>query len=391
MLRRCPNCRNGLTAERTPHGIAYVCRHCRGRAMALPVLRNAGADRETLKRLWFEARSGSNRLSVRPCPHCNRPMTLVYAPTGKEPVPLDVCPRCQIVWFDPSEYEALPRSAAEARPRQIQPSAGTVEAQKILRRRAASDDVGYTPDQAWKWLVAVLGMPVECNEPERRKLPVLTWMIAGICALTLALTYARLSAATTQWGFIPAEWNRHGGLTLLTSFFLHGGILHFLSNVYFLIVFGDNVEEHLGLLFYLPLLFGAHLAGVALHGAMDPNDTTPLVGASAGIGGVIACYAVLYPKVRLGFLFWWYRFFSRWLLVPAWGALILYMLLQIFGAAMQINGFSRVSYLGHIGGLTVGVAVGAAARTLRNKRVPSFLRTESADAYRSSREHVYRK
>ena len=164
-----------------------------------------------------------------------------------------------------------------------------------------------------------------------------------------------------------------------------------LSNAYFLLVFGDNVEEHLGPVFYLPLLLGAHLAGLALHAAGNPGDATPLVGASAGIAGVIACYAVLYPKARLGFLFWWYGFFTRWLLMPAWGALILYILVQIFGAAMQIRGFSRVSYLGHLGGLAFGVGAGVVARAIRERRTPSFVRKKPADSYRDSREHVYQK
>jgi membrane associated rhomboid family serine protease len=160
------------------------------------------------------------------------------------------------------------------------------------------------PDESWKWLPAMFGMPVELDGPPIQHRPWLTWGIALACVLAtipvllnptppwsvagLPTPLWRAAGPTLEWGFIPGQWTRHGGLTLITSFFLHGGVFHLLSNMYFLVVFGDHVEDNLGRKRYLLLLAGSHLAGMLLHGTMDPRSDVPLVGASAGISGVLA-------------------------------------------------------------------------------------------------------
>jgi membrane associated rhomboid family serine protease len=176
---------------------------------------------------------------------------------------------------------------------------------------------------------------------------------------------------TFDWGFIPAQWARQGGLTLISSFFLHAGLFHLLLNMYFLIVFGDRVEDNLGRMRYALLLAGSHLAGLVLHGALDPRSGVPLVGASAGISGVLAYSAITFPNVRLGFL-WRFDLRFRWIRIPAWRALILFVLLQLGIAWLQVKGFGSVSALGHLGGLAVGIAA-AVAVYLYHTRARSLL------------------
>jgi membrane associated rhomboid family serine protease len=125
------------------------------------------------------------------------------------------------------------------------------------------------------------------------------------------------------------------------------------SNLYFFVVFGASVEDRLGKLWFLALLVAAHLAGVSLHMAADPGGAEPIVGASAGISGVIACYAVAFPQAKLGFFF-----LVRFIAVRAIWALVLFIVLQMFGAMEQLKGYSQVSYLAHLGGLAVGVVAG---------------------------------
>jgi membrane associated rhomboid family serine protease len=96
-----------------------------------------------------------------------------------------------------------------------------------------------------------------------------------------------------------------GAVTLVTYQFLHAGWLHLLSNMAFLWVFGDNVEDAMGhlrfLAFYLLCGVGAALA----HGMIDPQSTIPLVGASGSVAGVIAAYLMLHPKVKVWVLVLW--------------------------------------------------------------------------------------
>jgi membrane associated rhomboid family serine protease len=176
----------------------------------------------------------------------------------------------------------------------------------------------------------------------------------------LSLTSQNILAQKIQeWGFIPNQWARHNGMTLGSSFFLHAGWFHLLSNLYFLVIFGDNVEDHLGKLRFLLLLAGAHLAGSFLHAAFDPRGEVPCVGASAGISGVIAYYALLFPRARIGFFFW---LLLRWLRVRAVWAFVAFLAVQLLGTWRQIGGASNVSYLAHLGGLAVGMVAAMLVR-----------------------------
>jgi membrane associated rhomboid family serine protease len=162
-----------------------------------------------------------------------------------------------------------------------------------------------------------------------------------------------LRTAVGEFGFVPAEALRLGGLTWLTSFFLHGGILHLIGNLYFLLIFGDNVEDHLGRWRYLLLILAATLTGDLVHVLAAPQSTVPSIGASGGISGVIVFYALQFPKARLAFLFRYFLYF-RWLQIPAWAALVLWMLLQFFTAALQLSGLSNTAATAHLGGAAAG-------------------------------------
>jgi membrane associated rhomboid family serine protease len=141
-----------------------------------------------------------------------------------------------------------------------------------------------------------------------------------------------------------------GGLTLITSFFLHAGVAHVLSNVYFLLVFGDNVEDFLGRFNVVLLLLVPTLAGELVHGLFAPESDAPLIGASAGISGIIVFYSTKFPDRRLRF----FRLF-RWFSMPASAALGFWAFSQILAARDQLSGSSDVSALAHIGGALVGL------------------------------------
>ena len=380
----CPSCHVVLDRQQTPNGMVFICPSCGGRAAALQVLRHAHAADSFRHDLWLKACAAGAPKS-RPCPHCGARMTRVTVPGTEGPMALNVCRTDQAVWFDPSEFQDVPlqpaasqedggfgRTSGGVPPKELtEEERETVALLKLRSMEERSDETPDTgPDESWQWLPAILGLPVECDGPPIQHCPWLTWAIA--CACVLATLPVLLSSArpgspagpTQAWGFIPAQWARHGGLTLITCFFLHSGLFHLLSNMYFLVVFGDHVEDNLGRVRYVLLLAGAHLAGLLLHGAADPRSDMPLVGASGGISGVIAYYAIAFPQVRLGFL-WRFWLWFRWFRIPAWSALILFILLQLVGAGLQVHGFSDVSALGHLGGLAVGIAAAAAVHFSR--------------------------
>lgn len=139
--------------------------------------------------------------------------------------------------------------------------------------------------------------------------------------------------------------------TLLSSMFLHGGWLHLLGNIWFLWVFGNNVEDSMGhrrfVAFYLICGIAAALAQVGA----DPDSTIPMVGASGAISGVMGAYAVLYPRVRIHTLVVLVVLFFR-VSVPAWVMLGYWFLLQLAGA--NVDQMGGVAFWAHAGGFLAG-------------------------------------
>jgi membrane associated rhomboid family serine protease len=147
---------------------------------------------------------------------------------------------------------------------------------------------------------------------------------------------------------------RSSYLTLVTSQFLHGDWLHLIFNMLFLWVFGNNIEDRLGRIRFLPfyLLCGA-IAGVA-QSAADGDSPVPLIGASGAISGVLGAYLVLYPRIRV-----WSIVLPLFFLpfrLPAWVWLAIYLVLQIIYLGDSAGG-GDVAYLAHIGGFVAGAAL----------------------------------
>jgi len=149
-------------------------------------------------------------------------------------------------------------------------------------------------------------------------------------------------------------------LQLLTSLFIHGGWLHIIGNMAYLRVFGDDIEETLGrtvyILFYLGAGIAASLTHILLAGA---GDTTPSVGASGAIAGVLGAYLVLFPHrqvhVFLPGLFFWTARVSALVMLGFWFLLqFLTGIASLSGSAVQTGG---VAVWAHIGGFVVGLLV----------------------------------
>lgn len=148
-----------------------------------------------------------------------------------------------------------------------------------------------------------------------------------------------------------------GWFTLLSSMFMHGGWLHLIGNMWFLWVFGDNIEDAMGhgrfVLFYLLCGFAAALAQIAI----DPASAVPMVGASGAIGGVMGAYARLYPKARIQMLVV-LGFYVTTVAVPALFMLGYWLLLQFLGALPALGQTGGgVAFWAHIGGFIAGLVL----------------------------------
>lgn len=150
-----------------------------------------------------------------------------------------------------------------------------------------------------------------------------------------------------------------GGLTyatVLSSMFLHGSWLHLIANMWFLWLFGNNVEDSMGRVRFLVFYLLTGIAAAAAHVFMAPASVIPVVGASGAISGVMGAYLVLYPRIRIQTLFI-FVIFLRIIAVPAWLVLVLWFALQVASGYTDPGMVSGVAVWAHIGGFVAGVAL----------------------------------
>ncbi|MBI4540607.1 MAG: rhomboid family intramembrane serine protease [Gemmatimonadetes bacterium] len=214
-------------------------------------------------------------------------------------------------------------------------------------------------------------------------LPIFT--IGVIAAAVVVWVYAQgagfspeaLASSVCALGMIPAEiTGRTGGyegvrfgaglvcrfddvrwVTLVTSMFLHGSWMHLIGNMWFLWIFGNNVEDSVGHLRFLLFYLVCGLAAGAAHLVSAPGSPVPTVGASGAISGVMGAYLVLYPRVRVFTLFV-FVFFVRVFPVPAWLILGEWLVVQVLSSmADPLPGGGGVAFWAHIGGFGAGVAL----------------------------------
>ncbi len=151
-------------------------------------------------------------------------------------------------------------------------------------------------------------------------------------------------------GFCQVDGNG-SYLTVLSSMFMHGGWMHLIGNMWFLWIFGDNVEDAMGPVRFVIFYLLCGLGAAAAQAATDPTSIIPMVGASGAIGGVMGAYALLFPRARILCIF----IFTT-VSVPAFLMLGYWVLIQFLGS-MQDTGGGGVAFWAHIGGFVAGAVL----------------------------------
>ena len=190
--------------------------------------------------------------------------------------------------------------------------------------------------------------------------PVVTYAIIAINVLVfiqqLALSPEELHHFFAHYGVVPARLQ----LTdLFTSMFLHGGFMHLIGNMWFLWIYGDNVEDVLGRVKYLAFYLTCSIAGSLVQVAADPGTSIPNIGASGAIAGVMGAYLLKFPHARvLTLIPLFVVFFTREL--PAYIILIYWFVLQFFAgvgtlAESSTGATGGIAFFAHVGGFLMGM------------------------------------
>lgn len=159
-------------------------------------------------------------------------------------------------------------------------------------------------------------------------------------------------------GGLACQFDGHGNpLTLLSSMFLHGGWFHIIGNMWFLWVFGDNIEDVMGPVRFVVFYVLCGLAAAMAQILSDPGSAVPMVGASGAVSGVMGAYALLYPRSRVHTLIF-LGFFVTTVAVPAVVMLGYWFVLQLLGGLPALGSSGGgVAFWAHIGGFLAGLAM----------------------------------
>jgi membrane associated rhomboid family serine protease len=210
----------------------------------------------------------------------------------------------------------------------------------------------------------VILLPIRDENPVQR----VPWVTGVLVAANVAVFAWQLVAASPEFvahaGFVPADFlplpsaggpERPPFATLLTSMFVHGNVLHLLSNLVYLWVFGNNVEDVLGRVRFLAFYVAAGLGGHVAHFLANLHSPVPTIGASGAISGILAAYLIAFPHARVQSLLFLFVFL-RWVRVPAFLLIGYWLLIQVLNGAAELGGLAGggVAWFEHLGGFFVG-------------------------------------
>ena len=220
-------------------------------------------------------------------------------------------------------------------------------------------------------------IPISDELPSRRT-PFVNWVLIALNALVFVYELflgQKVDQLYMTWGVTSlylADPANHplAFVTLFTSMFLHAGWAHFIGNMLYLWIFGDNVEDALGRVGYTLFYLAAGIAAGLSQVVVSPSSPVPGIGASGAIAGVLAVYLVLFPSAPVRVLVPGF-YFMRVARLPALIVLGFWFVLQLFNGFLSLGTMhlatGGVAWFAHIGGFLAGLAVGFLVRGLARR------------------------
>lgn len=180
------------------------------------------------------------------------------------------------------------------------------------------------------------------------------------------------SDVVNTYGFIPS---RFSWLTIFTSMFLHGSLMHLIGNMWYLYLIGDNLEDRWGHFLYFLFYLLAGVIAVLFYSAFIPDSARdiPSIGASGAVSGVLGAYVILFPKSRITFwyyIFVFFRIYSGTFDIFAWFWVSFWFLQQLIGMFININSNATagIAFGAHVGGFLVGLFIAFLTRSFQKAR-----------------------
>lgn len=271
--------------------------------------------------------------------------------TSARGLTVDLCRACHLVWFDRGEYDKapiIPERGARTLPQEALETMARGLASVIAAEYKTRYGRDMTIAEALPLVPGLTGLPLEEEQRALSRWPWVTWACAVLVTVLGAWALLRPDDAEAL-GLIATDIDRIGGATLVTALVVHATAFQLVSNVYFLMVFGDNVEDFLGPATFGLLLVTGGLAGNSLHALFDASDPAVLMGASGSISAATVFYALRFPDARLRYIR-----LARWHVMPASAGLLFWLLTKL-ASTHPLFGRAEPSVWPYVGGAVVGL------------------------------------
>lgn len=378
----CPRCDNYLTQQKTLSGFHYICEKCGGLAVNFPVLLHEHVTDEFIKELWKATRKeGVGR--ERKCPHCSKLMAEIKAPTPSGEVTLDLCQSCETIWFDTDELDKLPRKPPPVPEKPLpEETRNAMLGAELETLRDEFTSKSHRPFTWPKTIGTIFDFPAEDNESPIIKPPYITWGLITLVIVTFIISLTEKSNFAFEYGLVPymGGWIWTGAPRGLYSTIF--SIIPLIYTLYFFLIFGDNAESKLGKIRFLLLIILSHGAGLLAAYLVYPELKPPIFGCSAVVVGIMAYYAVVFPRARItifwyprGHYFWWMGSGNLWHRFRPLSYLFIFAGVSLWDAIMLTGGpqylenkIGIMHIMAQFGGLAFGLIWGVL--TPRSKREP---------------------
>jgi membrane associated rhomboid family serine protease len=213
-------------------------------------------------------------------------------------------------------------------------------------------------------------IPIADDDSGRRTVPVVTYALIAINVLFFLVELSAGNAFIERWSVIPSQLLANPAaefITVFTAMFMHAGWLHLLSNMLYLWIFGDNVEDRLGHAKFLVFYLLCGIAATYSQALVNPNSNVPNLGASGAIAGILGAYLIMFPGGRVHVMM------GRGVIpMPAIVVIGFWFLLQVFSSIGAVSNEGGVAYMAHVGGFIAGLVLGLLFGGLQRPQLRSY-------------------
>ncbi len=357
-MQKCPSCDSQMKTKKTPSQSFYYCEDCGGRLIPMNLVRD-NVSAIYFRRIESRCNEDRGNKSKRKCQNCPKNLLALPLKNASQNVEIDYCKKCDSLFFDVDELEKLPQTAYPnhdlSLPSEVKRDVNrSPHKTKGTRFKISIEDfgVGWSKKKlyefSWKIIPGLMGLPVE-RENRLGRSPLLNYFLIGITSFISILGFYFIPELFEVLGLKGDNGFRFGGINFLSYWFVHANWYHLLSNLYFLWIFGDNVEDDLGKGPYIIMLVAGTLLGGMAQYLFTPDGEYILGGASGGISAIILFYILRFPRAKLAQMF-----LLVWIRIPAYVYAFFWLFLQWLTLQSQLLGETQVSGLAHTGGAIAG-------------------------------------